>query len=1132
MAYKLFPTNTDASGFRLDYMEVYNWGTFHDKVWKINPKGNTTLLTGSNGSGKSTFIDALLTLIVPFKKDRFYNQSSGEGKKGARSEKSYVLGNYGSKQDEGELSETDLTLRDDSAISILLASFKNEDNKYCTIFQCRWFSNGDLRSQFGLAHKQITIEEDFFPFDTKRKWKDNLIARHPDIGRGNQIEFFTGPGEYGERITRLFGMRSNRALSLFNQVVGIKYVEDLDLFFRNFMLEDKEDSSKSEYRELNNSFNELTTARNDIDKAEEQINQLQPISDNALKLKELTSQLKDLKIAQETTVYWFAEKGRVLSELEYKRLSKIIDILESEIDIAKNLLKELRTKEGDLKADIAQSVPGRQVEALKKEVDDLIVKRDQRTENRANYNELAKALDFKENPTKKVFDSQVSSAETDRKECERKEAIILEERRIEKNAKENSRKEIDDTKETINSLIKNKNNIPKNVSRIRDLIIAEVGATKKEIPFVGELIKVNDDSLGWENSIERLLHSFALNVVVPEKYYKAVNKYVNSTDLKGKIFYNKYVPTDTLLDVLDQEDEKSVYNKIDFKPDSQYSTWLKEQIINQFNFYCASDLSDFENSKKAITKEGLIKYGGGRHKKDDSRNYNNRSNYVLGWDNQNKVKLLREKVEELNKVESAALEKIDNLDDTLSENKTKRDQYFNFTNLFKKFDDINWELYVETIQSKKDKIDEINSSNDILKTLQNQLTKIEEAILDEEDKQDDRKATKTNNKTLKSKAKERQEANEKLLANFEENDIDSRKFEESYPQILDSTYESIDAIQSNLQKEIITGFKNVEEKKNRCTNDSLELMRNFISPNPDIDLKYPTWRSDANGLAAKIDLIDGYVEFYEDLIEVNLPKFKTNFDDLIQQTVLQNVEKFKQFFDTWKTQIEETIGALNKSLEEIVFKTIPSETYLQLKADYKTTKIIEEFKLLLKNATPNFREYDTLESKKIHFDNHINPLIERLKDEKWRESVMDVRRWYSYKTSEHFKSSKKQTNTVSSMARLSGGEKASLTYTVLGSAIAYQFGLTSNNFNNNSFRFIAIDEAFKGQDPDHADFLMKLCKQLKLQLLVVTPSDKMKIVQPYISYIHLIERQDEKDSVIRNMSIHTYEEGEKEYKSI
>ena len=85
MDYKLFSTDSSTSGFRLQYMEVYNWGTFHDKVWRINPEGNTTLLTGANASGKTTFIDALLTLMVPYKKDRFYNQSSGEEKKGASS---------------------------------------------------------------------------------------------------------------------------------------------------------------------------------------------------------------------------------------------------------------------------------------------------------------------------------------------------------------------------------------------------------------------------------------------------------------------------------------------------------------------------------------------------------------------------------------------------------------------------------------------------------------------------------------------------------------------------------------------------------------------------------------------------------------------------------------------------------------------------------------------------------------------------------------------------------------------------------------------------------------------------------------------------------------------------------------
>src|SRR5690606_40247594 len=62
-------------------LEVFNWGTFNEKVFRINPQGNNSLLTGANASGKSTYIDALLTLMVPTKKDRFYNQSSGVDKR-------------------------------------------------------------------------------------------------------------------------------------------------------------------------------------------------------------------------------------------------------------------------------------------------------------------------------------------------------------------------------------------------------------------------------------------------------------------------------------------------------------------------------------------------------------------------------------------------------------------------------------------------------------------------------------------------------------------------------------------------------------------------------------------------------------------------------------------------------------------------------------------------------------------------------------------------------------------------------------------------------------------------------------------------------------------------------------------
>ena len=39
--------NTD--GFRLHHVEVYNWGTFHHKIWTLELDGQNGLLTGEIG---------------------------------------------------------------------------------------------------------------------------------------------------------------------------------------------------------------------------------------------------------------------------------------------------------------------------------------------------------------------------------------------------------------------------------------------------------------------------------------------------------------------------------------------------------------------------------------------------------------------------------------------------------------------------------------------------------------------------------------------------------------------------------------------------------------------------------------------------------------------------------------------------------------------------------------------------------------------------------------------------------------------------------------------------------------------------------------------------------------------------
>ena len=157
---------------------------------------------------------------------------------------------------------TTQALRDKSAYSILLASFANTDQRVVTIFQVRWFSGGELRRTFGLAHVPLEIQKDFQPFDGKGVWRRRLEASYK--GARTLVEFFDGPVGYAERITQLFGMRSAKALSLFNQIVGVKVLDDLDEFIRINMLE--EHDAETQYLQLKDSFTTLIDAKVNIEK--------------------------------------------------------------------------------------------------------------------------------------------------------------------------------------------------------------------------------------------------------------------------------------------------------------------------------------------------------------------------------------------------------------------------------------------------------------------------------------------------------------------------------------------------------------------------------------------------------------------------------------------------------------------------------------------------------------------------------------------------------------------------------------------------------------------------------------------------------------------------------------------------
>ncbi|MES2733830.1 MAG: SbcC/MukB-like Walker B domain-containing protein [Bacteroidota bacterium] len=1107
-------------------MEVYNWGTFHEKIFKINPQGNNSLLTGANASGKSTFIDALLTLLVSVKKDRFYNQSSGVDKKGDRTEETYVCGHYGNIQREGELSTTIQALRDKKTYSVILASFSNTDQKNITLFQVRWFLNGELKRVFGAAHVPLEIEKDFNQFDSKGNWKKRLDKIYNSNSNKRKVEFLDGPTSYAERIAQLFGMRSVKALSLFNQVVGVKVLEDLDEFIKTNMLEEQD--AETEFIQLKESFLTLMDAKINIEKAKEQISQLTAINEIAIKLNNIQTALNQLNNYKEIAVFWFAKRSFELSAKELVRCEEHLKELNNELMELRSKEDSLKQEERTLSISIEREEVWNKIKDLEKEIKQLEKNRDFRKQSLDKYNKIAQSVELNINPSEITFKLNREIASSKKTEIEKGRNTIDETLRQAKNKKDELKIQISTGIETIKALQKNKSNIAGREAEIRDDILEHIGATKEELPFIGELIKVSADEIEWELAVEKILHNFALRLIVPEKYYSKINEYVNSTNLKGRIIYQRYRGFTSLASMIHKGiSQNSLINKLEFKPQSIYADWLEDVITNQHNYACVNTLKEFNNyDEKAITKEGLIKFARGKHEKDDRWHISRKENYVLGWDNKDKIKLLQNDIRQLQAKEILIIQDIRSIEQNIKTIEAQKEAYSDLFKLYTKYDDIDWQTYAKEILGKEEQKSTLEKTNNRVQVLQNQLKEVQNnlrSISDIDIKNKDREIfhLEANSKSIAEDVK----INKGIIE--PQGKVDVSDFEKSNPEIVFAEFLNIKAMQAAFQKENFRKISEIDKEK-RTSEDDVKLKINaFKQPLEEITYKFKDWRSDVSRLpdSSHLEFISEYQTLLKQLVDDNLPKYEKKFNEYLQETITNKVGDFRMFFENWSESIKENIRLLNDSLKEIDFRDKDFKTYIQIVIPNRVSDEVKEFRALLNSAIPNIREIDsTIDGRKNHFYNNIEPLITRLAKEDWRKKVMEVRSWFGYKAEEFYKENNQKFKTYENMGQLSGGEKAQLTYTILGSAIAYQFGLTKEGLQSNSFRFIAIDEAFKAQDEDKARYLITLCKQLHLQLLVVTPSDNIHIVENDISFVHFVERKEEKYSWLYDMPIEQFKQ--------
>lgn len=312
--------NENTSGFRLDYMEIYNWGTFDRTVARITPNTSTSLMTGANGSGKTTLVDALLTLLVPNQK-RFYNQSSGAEQKKERSEESYVLGEFGRTRDEDELEAKKKHHRNKQDYSVLLACFVDPSTKDAiTLCQVRWFSSGgELQRSYIVSSHALTVMTDIKPFDQRGEWRKRLKRTY------DKTETYDSFRPYGRDFVDRFGMRSEKALTLFNKTVGIKVLGDLNSFIRGDMLE--EGDHEEDFQQLREQYQTLLDTHRNILKAQRQLQLLEPVIVTGTEYEKAQEEIQHLEHIQSTLPFYFNDQELIaLHEASSEIAGQIRDV--------------------------------------------------------------------------------------------------------------------------------------------------------------------------------------------------------------------------------------------------------------------------------------------------------------------------------------------------------------------------------------------------------------------------------------------------------------------------------------------------------------------------------------------------------------------------------------------------------------------------------------------------------------------------------------------------------------------------------------------------------------------------------------------------------------------------------------
>ena len=1096
-------------GFRMHRVEVLNWGTFHKQVWGLDLGGNNALLTGDIGSGKSTFVDAVTALLVPRVN---FNKAAGAAT-GERSLETYFFGRYKSERGEPGLSSKPVSLRGADSYSVLLCRFFNEAlAQHVTLAQVFWAKapQGPPARLFAIADRPLSIKEHFAGFGADINTLRKRLRAMP------QVELFETFPPYGSAYRHRFGIETEQAMDLFHQTISMKSVGNLTDFVREHMLEAS--SVEERIQALIGHYQDLDRAHELVLKAKEQVGFLTPLVAACDERGVLAAKVDTLRACREALRPWFATRKRGLLEKRVANLASEIEKLAHRIAATVETRSRQLADRDSIRQAIAQH-GGDRIERIKRDIADKRTQKEERARRATQYDARAKALELPGATGADTFAANQRAIREGRTESEAAQAEAqnaLTEAGVEVRQLQEQWGELE---AELQSLYRRRSNIPRQILEMRSELCRTTGISEDDILFAGELLQVRAEEREWEGAIERLLHNFALSLLVRDVHYARVAEWVDRTHLGGRLVYFRVLK----VRAADHAalPASSLASKISVKPESGFYDWIDAELAARFNYSCCETLDQFRREPMAVTRAGQTKGRGERHEKDDRHRIDDRSRFVLGWSNEQKIAALTLDQHRVETRRAPLLARIDEL--KLQRNAAQeRNTRLAELAVFESFQELDWRPLVTEIERLDGERRELEDGSDILRTLQQQLEALEAATKETEARLTSDQRDQTRAEERREQARELLAACDALLSGTSEEvktdvfpRVESMSFEALGGHVL--TVESCDNREREM-REWVQGRIDAEDKKIRGLEERIvNGMQAYRS-------RYPLETQEAD---ASVHAAGEYRKMLYRLKADDLPRFESAFKSLLNENTIREVANFQSQLNRERETIRERIETINRSLRGIDYN--PGR-YIQLEANPNADPEIRDFLVALRACTEGslagsdeagYSEEKFLQVKRI---------IERFRgregtgelDKRWTAKVTDVRHWFTFSASERWREDGRELEHYADSGGKSGGQKEKLAYTVLAASLAYQFGLEMDAPRTRSFRFVVIDEAFGRGSDESARYGLELFARLNLQLLIVTPLQKIHIIEPYIAGVWFVHSENGLISMLRNLTIEEY----------